>query len=73
MTESELEAARALLKRKQAGWDYLEQERRERLRNLVTKDVMPSFDLAFRATLSLLPRTECGMVEFYKVLMGARK
>lgn len=68
MTQQEKEQMQAMYKRMQVGWKVADAERKKALRNIVTKDVMPLFNDAYLASLSLPPRTESGLVEFYKAL-----
>jgi len=71
MTESERVTFRQILKSQQKGWDYLEKERRSKLRQVVTKEAILALELSFGYSQSLPPRTESGLVEFYKAMMKA--
>jgi len=73
MTPEELEAAKAMLARKQVGWAYMAEERKERLRSTVTKDAIPAFQSSFDYARTLPPRQSSGLVEFYRILCRGRK
>lgn len=49
--------------------EFIEQERRERLRNAVTADYLANLSGAFKSALYLYePSPTSGFVEFYKIL-----
>ena len=72
MTEEEKERVRAEWRRRDEGYRLIEADRRERIRNTVTKDVLGRFDFGFHVSRQRPLSEHSGLEEFYRILQRSR-
>ena len=68
MTEEEKKLFKEIYARQQEGYAFMEQERRERIRTTVTREVVARYDGIIEYSKSQPLRTSSGLVEMYQVL-----
>ncbi|MBX7133883.1 MAG: hypothetical protein K1X67_14515 [Fimbriimonadaceae bacterium] len=59
--------------RRKEGYRLMEEARRARIRETVTKEIIPLYNKAFEIARQKPLRTTCGLVEWYRILMKTRK
>ena len=72
MSEEEKVLFKQMLPAMREGWEFMARERRQRIRDTVTMDDMPLFDLTFKQSLTQPSRQTSGLVEFYRVMARSK-